>query len=54
MNILQFIQTFPNEETCLKHFASVRLERGVKCEKCDCQTKTLLVARPKAVQVQQM
>ena len=39
MNILQFIQTFPNEETCLKHFSSVRLERGVNCEKCNCQTK---------------
>lgn len=39
MNILQFIQTFPTEEKCLEHFATVRLERGIKCEKCGCQTK---------------
>jgi len=39
MNILQFIQTFPNEEKCLEHFAAMRLERGIKCEKCSCVTK---------------
>ena len=39
MNILQFIQTFPNEETCLEHFAKLRLDKGVECKKCACQTK---------------
>ena len=39
MNILQFIQTFPNEETCLEHFAKLRLDKGVECKKCGCQTK---------------
>lgn len=39
MNILQFISTFPTEEKCLEHFANLRLERGIKCEKCSCQTK---------------
>jgi len=39
MNILQFIQTFPNEEKCLEHFAAMRLERGIKFEKCSCATK---------------
>jgi len=43
MNILQFIQTFPNEEKCLEHFAAMRLERGIKCEKCSCATKHYLV-----------
>lgn len=39
MNILQFIQTFPTEEKCLEHFAAMRLERGIKCEKCGENTK---------------
>jgi len=39
MNILQFISTFPTEEKCLEHFAAMRLERGIKCDKCGCQTK---------------
>ena len=39
MNILQFIQTFPNEEKCLEFFAAMRLEHGIKCEKCSCATK---------------
>ena len=34
MNLLNFIEKFPDENSCLLHFKLVREQVGVKCKKC--------------------
>lgn len=36
MNILHFIDQFPNEHSCRMHFKEVRDKEGVVCKKCSC------------------
>ncbi len=36
MNIIKFIEDFPDEHSCRIHFKAVREEEGVKCRKCGC------------------
>lgn len=37
MNILHFIDQFPNEHSCRIHFKEVRDKEGVVCKKCGCK-----------------
>ena len=34
MNILEFAEQFPNEESCKEHFRSLREKQGVICKRC--------------------
>ena len=34
MNLLNFIQTFPDEESCIAHFKAQRDQIGVVCPRC--------------------
>lgn len=34
MNILRFIESFPDEESCRKHFKSQREHEGILCKRC--------------------
>lgn len=35
MNLIEFINKFPTNESCEEHYANLRLERGITCKKCD-------------------
>ena len=37
MNILRFIEEFPNEQSCIDHFKLSREKEGVLCKKCNSQ-----------------
>ena len=39
MNLFKFIHKYPSEEKCLSEFAKTRLEQGITCRKCNCETK---------------
>jgi len=34
MNIIKFIEEFPNENSCKEHFRRIREQEGIKCKKC--------------------
>ncbi|MFC2138674.1 IS1595 family transposase [Bacteroidota bacterium] len=34
MNIIKFIEEFPNENSCKEHFRKVREQEGIKCKRC--------------------
>lgn len=36
MNIISFIEQFPDEDSCKEHFKHVREKDGIKCKKCGC------------------
>jgi hypothetical protein len=36
MNLLDFIQSFPDETSCKQKFRQIREKEGVKCRKCGC------------------
>lgn len=36
MNIISFIEQFPDENSCKEHFKQVREKDGIKCKKCGC------------------
>lgn len=36
MNIINFIEQFPDETSCKNHFKQVRENEGIKCKKCGC------------------
>ncbi len=38
MNILKFIENFPDETSCRQHFKNNREAEGIKCKKCECTT----------------
>lgn len=37
MNILNFIEQFPDEQSCIEHFKGTRERQGIICKKCDCK-----------------
>jgi len=38
MKLLEFIYQFPDEQSCRSHFKQLRIEQGVTCKKCGCQS----------------
>jgi ISXO2-like transposase domain len=36
MRILEFMKTFPDENSCKEHFRSKREQEGIRCKKCNC------------------
>ncbi len=45
MNILTFIDTFPDEHSCKEHFRKQREKEGIKCKKCQCTKHYWLKAK---------
>jgi transposase-like protein len=45
MNILTFIDEFPDEQSCIDHFKQQREKEGVKCKKCGCEKQYWLKAK---------
>ena len=45
MNILSFIEKFPDEHTCKEHFRMQRQKEGIKCKKCGNQKHYWLKAK---------
>lgn len=45
MNILSFMEEFPNEESCKTHFRAQREKEGVECKKCGCEEHYWLKAK---------
>lgn len=37
MNIIKFIESFPDENSCRQHFRKVREREGIICKKCGCK-----------------
>jgi hypothetical protein len=37
MNILEFVETFPDEQSCREYFKLMREEAGIVCKKCRCE-----------------
>lgn len=35
MNLFDFAERFPDEDSCVNHFIALRLSLGVKCKKCE-------------------
>lgn len=35
MNIIEFVRRFPNEQSCRDHFRDYRMQKGIRCKKCD-------------------
>lgn len=45
MNIIKFIESFPDEESCRFHFKEVRQKQGIVCKKCGCKKHYWLKAK---------
>jgi len=45
MNILSFIDEFPDEQSCILHFKAQREKEGIKCKKCGCEKQYWLKAK---------
>lgn len=45
MNILSFVEMFPDENSCKEHFRNQREQEGIKCKKCGCQKHYWLKAK---------
>ncbi len=45
MNILRFLEEFPNETSCKSHFKEQRESQGVKCKQCGCEKHYWLQAK---------
>lgn len=45
MNILEFIEVFPTEESCKIHFKAQREKLGITCQKCGCKKHYWLKAK---------
>ncbi len=39
MNLLEFTQKFPDEQSCINHLKEQRLKQGITCKKCETITK---------------
>ena len=37
MNIIKFVEAYPDEKSCKLHFKTVREQDGIKCKKCGCE-----------------
>ena len=45
MNIIKFIEQFPDEHSCKEHFRRVREQEGLTCKKCGCTKHYWLKAK---------
>ena len=45
MNIIKFIESFPDENSCREHFRQVREQEGIVCKKCGCKKHYWLRAK---------
>ena len=45
MNILRFLEEFPDENSCKLHFKQQRESQGVKCKQCGCEKHYWLQAK---------
>jgi len=45
MNILRFVDEFPDEHSCREHFRLRREKEGIKCKKCNCEKHYWLKAK---------
>lgn len=45
MNIIKFIESFPDENSCRQHFRQVREPEGIVCKKCGCKKHYWLQAK---------
>jgi len=45
MNIIKFIESFPDENSCRHHFRQVREQEGIICKKCGCKKHYWLQAK---------
>ena len=45
MNILKFVEEFPDEKSCRTHFRKARETEGIKCKKCGCEKHYWLKAK---------
>ena len=45
VNLIKFIEEFPDERSCKEHFRKVREEEGVRCKKCGCTKHYWLKAK---------
>jgi len=45
MDILRFVEEFPDEQSCRDHFREARESEGIKCKKCGCEKHYWLKAR---------
>ena len=45
VNIIKFIEEFPDEHSCKEHFRRVREEEGLSCKKCGCTKHYWLKAK---------
>ncbi len=45
MNIINFIEEFPDEHSCKEHFRRVREREGIKCKHCGCTKHYWLKAK---------
>jgi len=45
MNILSFVEKFPDEQSCKEHFRLQREKEGIKCKKCGCEKHYWLKAK---------
>ena len=45
MNIIKFIEDFPDEHSCKVHFKEVREKEGIRCKKCGCEKHYWLKAK---------
>lgn len=37
MNIIKFVEAYPDESSCKLHFKKVREQQGIKCKNCGCE-----------------
>ena len=45
MNIIKFIESFPDENSCREHFRQIREQEGIVCKKCGCKNHYWLKAK---------
>lgn len=45
MNIIKFIEEFPDEDSCRLHFKGVREKESIRCKKCNCTKHYWLKAK---------
>ncbi|MEA5112304.1 MAG: IS1595 family transposase, partial [Lentimicrobium sp.] len=36
MNLIKFIEEFPDEHSCRMHFKGIREQQGIICKSCGC------------------
>ncbi|MBD0405298.1 transposase [Flammeovirga sp. EKP202] len=36
MKIIEFTESFPDDQSCIDHYKLIREKEGITCKKCDC------------------